>query len=203
MNATSGVVCLMAGHSTRMGACKQHVLLQGKTFLEHILTTLDAVGREVWGPRIFVGSPSDVVGRALIEERGGVWVDNHEVELGPLHSIRLALPLLDSAGGFFLWPVDHPLICPETLQMLLAAVGENPERIVVPSYAQRRGHPPRFPAPTFALLRQAPLEAGARWVLHQCPAAVFHVEVTDPWVVKNLNTPERLAEAEVALGHTS
>ena len=192
------LICLLAGKSSRMGTPKQHVSVGGHTFLEHILRTLSRLANPP-SPQIFVGSESDDLSYRAVQNHGGVWVINREPDLGPLHSIHLAAAHLPSGSGFFLWPIDHPLITVETIEHLTLAANDHPTLMIVPSIQNRRGHPSRFPHWTREILHQAPLEVGAKWVLQQFPEKIMHVVVEDEWIIRNLNTPERLQEAEGSL----
>ncbi|HOY66497.1 MAG TPA: nucleotidyltransferase family protein [Candidatus Ozemobacteraceae bacterium] len=188
------LICLLAGHSSRMGSPKQHVLLGGRTFLEHLLSRVDIL-QHALGKRLFVGQDRDISSRSLVTAAGGIWVVNHHPDDGPLSSIRLALERLPEPTGFLLWPIDHPLVAPETVSGILAAAAREPDFIVAPSDGTRRGHPSFFPAWAREELFAAPLEAGARWVMHRHPDRIRHVLTCDPWIRRNLNTPELLAEA--------
>ncbi len=87
-------------------------------------------------------------------------------------------------------PVDHPLVAPQTVAALAASEAD----AAVPSYRGKHGHPVmlsrrvaeeivagRFPGPTL------------REVLRTVGASI--VEVSDPGVTANCNTPEALAAA--------
>jgi molybdenum cofactor cytidylyltransferase len=189
-------VILLAGQSRRMGRPKQHVAVGGKTFLEHVLHGLAAVRAQVSPPWLFVGQDGDAAGRERVAAAGGVWLVNPRPEDGPLSSIRVALPHLPAGWGFLLWPIDHPLVRPATLTALMAAAAAHPTALTVPSVDRQRGHPVVFPAWAVADLHQAPLDEGARWVFQRHPERIVHVEVDDPWVRTNLNTPELVAAAE-------
>ncbi|HOT27954.1 MAG TPA: nucleotidyltransferase family protein [Candidatus Ozemobacteraceae bacterium] len=192
------VICLLAGHSSRMGRPKQHLVIAGRTFLEHLLARLSGV-RDRLGPLCFVGQAHDDEGREAIFRFGGRWIVNPAPGDGPLSSIRLALAEIPEGRGFLLWPVDHPLVAVSTLEALLDAIGIDAERIVAPSDGERRGHPSYFPAWAREELLSCPLEAGAKLVLQRHPDLITHVVSNDPWIRRNINTPELLAEAEQEL----
>lgn len=146
-------------------------------------------------PRLFVGREGDAQSQALIHSFSGTWIVNPRPEDGPLSSIRCALNHHPHDSGFLLWPVDHPLIRAKTVRLVLEAAGRYPEAIIAPSDGMRRGHPSFFPAWTRDELLAAPLEEGARWVLRRHPECIRHVLVEDPWIIRNINTPEILKEA--------
>ncbi len=194
MKIKNALICYLAGKSSRMGEPKQHIKIHGKTFLEHICDSVSSLCGKFSG-LIFVGSPSDEPSENLINSMGGKWVKNFDIDLGPLHSIRLGCAQIPDEEGFLLWPVDHPLIQPDTISEILRKGEEYPDAIIIPTHKGKRGHPSRFPGWTKEILRESPLEAGARWVLQKFPDRIKHVEMEDFWVTMNLNSPEKLLQA--------
>jgi molybdenum cofactor cytidylyltransferase len=67
--------------------------------------------------------------------------------------------------------------------------------IVVSRYRRRRGHPVIFDRSVFADLIAAPEDQGARVVVNADPRRVLYVDVEDPGVVLDLDTPADLAKA--------
>ncbi len=191
---TPTLVCLLAGHGSRMGQPKQHAVIAGRTFLAHIIATLDALAFA--GQRTFVGQDGDNRSAQCIANCGGTWITNPRPEDGPLSSIRLALPTVPAGSGILLWPIDAPLVRPATVAALLAAAQASPDRFAIPSDGRRRGHPAFFPGWALPEIERAPLDQGARWVLQQHPHVIDHLVVDDPWITANINTPSALAEAE-------
>ena len=178
-----------------MGCLKQHVQILNKTFLEHVIERLSAICREV-GKRYFVGQPSDLKSQTLVQEAGGIWISNERPELGPLYSIRLACTQNHHPEPFLLWPIDHPFVQISTLITLISHFNKDPESITIPSDGLRRGHPSIFPTWAWPKIFEAPLEEGAKWIVRNHPSRIKHIFVSDPWIRKNLNTPEALTEAQ-------
>lgn len=191
-------LCLLAGYSTRMGKPKQHVRLGKTTFLEQIIDSLEK-NRDFFDNLVFVGQKNDLVSKDLVEKHNGVWLVNETPEKGPLSSIRIALESIEQQSALMLWPVDHPLINPQTVRQLCEVFAKNEQKIVVPSINDRRGHPSIFPANLRQYFFSVPEHEGARKILQLFPAKIEHVLTTDVWVRKNINTPELLAEAEAFL----
>ena len=63
--------------------------------------------------------------------------------------------------------------------------------LVVPIYQGRRGHPALFSAALFPDLLRAPLDQGARAVVHATPDRV-EVSCDDPAVLEDFDLPEDL-----------
>ena len=107
-------VVLMAGYSRRMGTLKQHVVIDGKTFLSHIIDKLEIFSTS-FITKIFVGQESDLQGQEQVRKYGGTWISNLNPDEGTLSSIRLAVDKTPSSSSIMIWPTDHPLIKKETI----------------------------------------------------------------------------------------
>lgn len=192
-------ICLLAGFSTRMGQPKQHVKLGQQSFLAMIIEKLTA-NKKYISQMLFVGQADDHKSKTLVEKAGGQWIVNPTPERGPLSSIKLALNVKPAENATMLWPVDHPMISQVTISKLCQAFHQNPGQIVVPSINFRRGHPSIFPADLTKLFYEIPENEGARKILQLLPDRINHIESSDIWVRKNINTPELLAEARQQAG---
>lgn len=186
---------LMAGFSRRMGRPKQHVELRGKTFLTHIIEKLLNSSQNI-KQMYFVGQQNDSFGMDIVKKYKGFWVTNPKPENGPLSSIRLALEKIPESSAILLWPTDHPMIDEKTVKDLIAAWMKEPDLITLPSDGKRRGHPSIFPAWCRRYFYEIDLNEGARGIMRLFPDRINHVLVGDPWITKNINTPEILFEAE-------
>ncbi|EKD81320.1 MAG: hypothetical protein ACD_39C01861G0001 [uncultured bacterium] len=186
---------LLAGFSTRMGQLKQHTRLAGHSFLEMVIDRLSA-SRQQLRQLVFVGQNGDREAQQLVERSGGIWLVNAQPELGPLSSIRIAIEQSPERAALLLWPIDHPMISAETIRNLIALWESDPEQITVPSSGSRRGHPTIFPGWCRREFFNIELNAGAKKILQLFPDRINYLLTDDIWVMKNLNTPEMLAEAE-------
>ena len=202
-NISLASVVLMAGYSRRMGHLKQHVMLNGKTFLEHIVEKLQSFPNDI-SSKIFVGQESDKMGKQKVKECGGTWISNLQPENGPISSVRLALDKVDSAtDAIMLWPTDHPMIEFNTLQKLIDSFKEKPEYITLPSDGEHRGHPAIFPKWCFDFFKNHELQNGAKTLLQMFPDKINYVLTEDIWITRNINTPDLLQEAEKLLSVAS
>ena len=188
-------VVLMAGYSKRMGSPKQHVILKGKTFLEHIIAKLEACGSDI-SDKIFVGQENDVKGKEKAKLCNGIFVVNPNPEDGPLSSIRLAIQHVEKESAIMLWPTDHPMITEKTVKSIIESWKKQPDMITVPSDGEHRGHPTIFPDWCFEKFQEIDLNKGAKALMQMFPERVNHVLVNDIWITRNLNTPELLLQAE-------
>lgn len=95
--------------------------------------------------------------------------------------------------------VDMPAFRPGTLALLcdVARDDAGAALIVRPAVGSRHGHPLLWHRRAWARLRQAPIAAGARPVVHALVAEglVRDVPVDDPGVLRDIDTPEDYADA--------
>lgn len=187
-----GGVVPAAGLSRRMGREKILLRLGEATALEQVLDRLLRAGVE---DRVAVLRFGLEEAMALARNAGAFVAVNDHPEEEMLVSIRLGIASLPRpVEAFYVWPADHPAVSLETLTALAAACG--PDRVVVPTYEGRRGHP----ALVGAMLREAisaiPPGSGLRRLWRDRPEILEELPVEDEGVVLDMNTPadfERLS----------
>ena len=186
-----GAIVLAAGSSSRIGRPKALLPLEGTTFLSRILATLRASG--VPTVRVVLGHHAEEI-RAAVTLPADAAVVNPTPEAGMLSSVRRGVRALpEEVDGFLLWPVDHPTVLPDTVRKLIDAFRAGSSPIVVPVHAGRRGHPVLFAARVKDEILRAPDALGARAVVAAHEDAVRAVEVHDPGVLADVDTPEAYA----------
>jgi len=186
-----GAIIIAAGASERMGQPKTLMPIDGRPAL---ITLASRVSEAGFAPVVTVTSTAIQIKLTEFDFRGPV-VINTETFKGPLHSFRLGLQTLpENAMAALLCPVDHPLVRMDTLLKLKATASAT--SVIVPCFKGRRGHPTLFGRGLWPLIFSLPLEEGARGVLHRRPEVVTLLEVDDPGVVQNLNTPADIQNAD-------
>lgn len=171
-------VILAAGRSTRMGHPKALTRIGDSSAVERIVAACRGLGLDVTvvAPASLALPPLDA--RIVV---------NADPDAGRTRSLQLGL-----AGDALVWPVDHPLARAETVKRLLATPGE----WVVPSRGGRSGHPIVLRGRAVDAVRAAAPDAPLRDALRAAGLAPFPVEVEDPGVLQNLDTPEALRGAQ-------
>ena len=110
-------------------------------------------------------------------------------------SIAAAVRATRQASGWLVLPGDLPLVRPESLQAVAAALATH--AIAVPHYHGERGHPVGFAASCRdALLMLTGAQGAAPIVRAQPPQAVIHLELDDPGIVTDIDTIADLAAAQ-------
>lgn len=186
----AGVV-LAGGRSARMGSPKALLDFRGQAFVVRILEALEAL--EVKTRVVVVGPDAPRIQPALAGHECLI-VENTDVDGGPIASLRAALRALQplQPSGVLAWPVDLPHVRVTTIERLIETFRRDPAPAVVPTFAERRGHPVLWGAALFEelLTSEAATRHGARAVLHAHAAEIVPVAVDDPAVIDDLNTPE-------------
>ncbi len=183
-------VILAAGDSTRMGFPKALLPLGHGTFLGTILSRHRKAGLD---PLVILGSDHSRI-RRQIDTGSFRSLHNPSPEQGPLSSLKIALPHFHHGSAFIAHPVDHPTVSVETLNCLASEHLKNRDCIILPRYLGRRGHPVLFPYRFYADLSDAPLSEGARFVVRNNRTSVLYVDLNDPGILTNVDTPERYVE---------
>lgn len=201
--STIAVVILAAGESRRMGQPKALLPFpedfphaenkkSAKTFLEHLVEVTRHPRVSLL--RVVVGAHAqEIQARAKVD--ADELVVNGEWQRGQLSSLQAAIRNLpaDATEGILVCLVDHPLISAEVVARVIAAFDGTKDKIVIPTYHGRRGHPVIFPSGMYAELLAAPENIGARAVVEAHRGDVIEVPVEEEGILLNLNDPESLA----------
>jgi molybdenum cofactor cytidylyltransferase len=181
-------ILLAAGASTRMG-CPKALLSRGdRTFVRAILDTLRDGGVT---NTVVVIRPGDTAIEDEIREAGYARVViNPHAERGQLTSLIAGLDAVDGKDidGVLVTLVDIPLIRPATVSALCARAATSSASVLRAVYRGRHGHPVIFKQSLFAALRAADPRLGAKEVVRA--AAIENVEVDDPGVAEDVDTPD-------------
>lgn len=178
-------ILLAAGKSRRMGTCKQLLQLDGKPVMVHCLETLFSGG--VADVIVVVSTSQEDVARVAGRYPVQV-VCNTNPEGDMASSVRTGRDALPSAStGVLIALSDYPLITPETISCTIEAQRQQPDRIIIPSYNGRRGHPSLFPRP---LLDELVQTLTLRDLLLNHPDKIQHLEVQDPGILMDMDTPD-------------
>jgi molybdenum cofactor cytidylyltransferase len=170
-----------------MGFPKALLPYQGSTFLERLAGLL--------APRVsplvvVLGHDADRISGAVKLPAGTRVLVNCDYRLGQLSSLQTAIRTLGGTevAGLLLAPVDHPCVAEETIVALLRVFAAEEPAVAAPTHAGRRGHPVVFSSRLFDELLAAPLDQGARAVVHR--HLVREVPVDDAGILADIDDPE-------------
>jgi molybdenum cofactor cytidylyltransferase len=178
------VIVLAAGRGERFRAAggrtgKLEALLAGRAVLDHVRQAVADSGLTA-----HVVRPEHLA---------------HLTLSGMGDSIAAGVTATADACGWLILPGDLPLIRPDTLRLVARQLMALPagQETVQPSFQGQRGHPVGFRRACGEALRALRGDEGARGVLAQWPPAML--SVGDEGTVLDVDTPERLAQAEQRL----
>ncbi len=189
LNINPGAIILAAGLGKRLKpvGLKPFLLFKGKSFIEIAFENAKSIQLH---PVVIVTNEFFYQKIIALNLCPRILINPHP-EQGMLSSILIGLnEIKSSCSGFFLCPIDYPLVQKETFNKLLLAHQAAPDRIIKPSYQKKSGHPIVFPGNLFNDLEKAPLNQDIRFVINQNPHLIRFIDVDDPGVLININTPE-------------
>jgi putative nucleotidyltransferase with HDIG domain len=210
---------LAAGFSSRMGELKALLPLGQRTVLEQCLALFQDCGIE--DLVVVTGHRADEVG-AIAEQAGARVAHNPDFASGMYSSIRAGVRrIAEGSSGFFLLPVDIPLVRRGTIRLQHQSFTERKSQILYPVFADRRGHPPLLAAHLIPIINgEHQPEGGLRTLLAQIeaeqPEQVREIQVADSNIHFDMDTREdyisgclrlnrcdipTMAECEVILEH--
>jgi molybdenum cofactor cytidylyltransferase len=186
-------VILSAGESSRMGQPKALLPIDGVRFIERIVATLKSTR---------VDEIIAVLGHNAEEMRQKVSdlpvkiVVNPDYKQGQLSSLIAAIRSIESGenhhrvDAILVHLVDHPYINVDLVNLMIDRFYETKQLIVVPRYRGRRGHPVIFSRALFAELLAAPLDQGAKTVVHAHRDQTLEIDTEDEGVTIDIDTPD-------------
>ena len=180
-------IVLAAGASKRMGSAKALLEIENTTFIERAIHLLrDAGCRYV----IAVVNDSDDWIVRLADTSGAAAVINEASDSEQIDSLRLGIANLpDGYEAVLVLPVDFPRVRPETVQALLAHYASHRPPVLNPVYQGKTGHPVIFSSDVVTELLRPDLPAGARTVIDQHAGDAATLDVPDPGILIDVDTP--------------
>ncbi len=181
-------VVLAAGASQRMGHAKALVRWRDLALVTHVVASAYACGCR---PLVVVEGahrlPDDAIAPA-------VRVHHPDWAEGPISSLRAGLRAIRQLVGdvsVLVTTVDRPHVALATLRALIEASAAMPDALWQPTLGGRRGHPLVLPSEVVVDIL-AHDDPSLRVALARVPRRRA-VEVQDPAVLDNIDTPEDLA----------
>lgn len=186
-------IVLAAGCSSRMGSFKPLLEIEGRTFLERAVGVFRDVA--VDDVSVVTGHNADAV-EAMARRLEVRVVVNPRYRQGMYSSVRAGVAALTpDVARFFLLPVDCALVRPETVGRLARAGATLGADIVYPACRGATGHPPLLGAGLRDEILSCEPQGGLRSLLAGHPGQPVRVDVDDPGVTFDADTPGDLDRA--------
>ncbi|NTW01143.1 MAG: nucleotidyltransferase family protein [Oscillochloris sp.] len=188
-------ILLAAGTSSRLGRPKQLLEWGGRPLVRHVAE--QALASRICALVVVVGAVADAVRATLVGLDGPVLIaENPEYASGQASSLRVGIGALPAAArAALVLLVDQPLITPTLIDCVIAAYDACPDALaVVPYYHGQRGNPVLLSRMLFSELRALDGDVGARQVIAHHTAEVCQIDVNDPAVLMDMDTPEDYAQ---------
>jgi len=186
-------VVLSAGESSRMGSPKALLPISGVPFIEEIVRALK--GTKIDRIIVVLGHHAEEI-QKRIAHLPVTFVVNRDYAKGQLSSLIVAIRSLaaekttEKIDGVLVHLVDHPFISPALVDHMIDRFYETKKLIVIPRYGGRRGHPVIFSSRLFPELLSAPLEKGAKVIVHAHRDETLEIETDFAGVTIDIDTPE-------------
>ena len=175
-----------------MGFPKALLDYRGETFLDRLIGLFARYCEPVIA---VVGAERERICGALRTAGQATLIENPDFRLGQIVSMQCGLRAVpEDAEGVLFTLVDHPAVRAETIAALSGAdtsVGASylPDKLRIPRYQARRGHPILIPSPLIAEFLNLPPEATAREVIERHAAEIDYLEVDDPGILADIDDP--------------
>jgi molybdenum cofactor cytidylyltransferase len=185
MSLGISAILLAAGSSRRMGQSKQLLPLEGKLIIEHCLDGIIRAG--ISDIVVVLGRNSGILSKALGSQPVKI-AFNAALDSEMADSVRVGLSSVEgSASGILVSLSDHPLVSPETVKTLVNLHAATPDKILIPGYSGRKGHPVLFPR---SVIDEIFSSGTLRDIVAKEPARTQIVEITDEGVIIDIDTME-------------
>ena len=192
-NETIAGIVLAAGEGKRIGSNKAVVKLNGVNFLKVVTSCLQEA--DCSPVIVVVGSNAEKV-KHHTQNLNVDYVLNKNWQNGQFSSLKTGLLRLDSdVVGVLATLVDHPLVAPDTYRQLIKSFRDFPNKIVIPLYNGKQGHPVIIPKAIVREALQSPDNLNLREIFRNHQEMVLRLEVDDPGILKGINTIADLRRA--------
>lgn len=185
-------IIVAAGYSFRMKQFKPLLSLGKSTVLERAVESFLKGGIE--DIRVVVGHRANEL-YPILERLGVRAIINPNFAEGMFSSVQAGVHSLSpDVRGFFLLPVDNPMVNPDTVKKLQNAFFSTEYGIIYPAYQGMRGHPPIISSRFISKVTVWEGTGGMRTLLQQYEQDALEIEVEDPGVLLDMDTPEDYQE---------
>jgi molybdenum cofactor cytidylyltransferase len=192
MDNLSGVaaVILAAGLSQRMGQPKLFLPWGNTNVIGRVVDVLGDCA--IYTIVIVSGKTHSELQRQFAASNSLIAFNDSFTNGSMLTSLQVGLKALDDLGATAALMAlgDQPQILAETVKRVVRAHNTDPERIIIPSYQMRRGHPWLIPQRYWQELCNLPPEQTMRDFLNAHKEDILYAVVESSSILADLDTPQ-------------
>lgn len=194
-------IILAAGFSSRIKRPKALLQINNRTFLEYIVHMYRSAG--IRNIKLVTGHYRDQI-LPIAASLSVTEVYNPRYPEGMYSSIQCGMRSCeDSITGIFIHPVDIPLVRPETILVMGTGFSDSGDRIRIPVYQEKKGHPPLIGSSFCDDIIQNERPGGLRAFFRYHEEDVDLIRVSDPGICVSVNTPEEYKQLIFQYGNRS
>ena len=187
-------ILLAAGRSQRFGQSDKllHPLSNGLPLITQAIRNMQSALDKII---VILPQDSEALTQALIDEAVQITI-NPEADYGMGNSLACGICASSEANGWIVALADMPWIQPNTINRIKIAM-QNGRSLVAPRYRSVRGHPVGFGQEYRDTLLNLEGDTGARSVLKQHKTDLHYLEVDDPGILMDVDTPADLKQQAI------
>jgi molybdenum cofactor cytidylyltransferase len=182
-------IILAAGESKRMGQPKMLLPWRDGTVLSHVISVFQNAG--LGDICVITGSERERIESIAVGLRARCVYNAEYANKEMLSSIQCGVRSMpDQTEAVLIGLGDQPQVQEGNVRRVCDAFTESASSIVVPSYQMRRGHPWLIARPLWNEFLKLQHPQTPRDFLKQCNDQINYVDVNDPNILSDLDTPE-------------
>ncbi len=168
-----------------MGTLKQLLPIGDKPVIKHCIDCLITSG--IQHIVVVLGHRGAEIQKTIDDNTATiVFNDNPDSEMA--ESVRIGLRATNhSITGILIFPSDHPLVSPQTVKTLIQVHNAKTNKIIIPKYNGKRGHPSLFPKP---IIEEIFTGIHLKEVINKHPESLTHINVMDEGVILDMDRIE-------------
>jgi|FLOH01.1.fsa_nt_gi molybdenum cofactor cytidylyltransferase len=196
MNGVTAIL-LAAGLSKRFGAANKLLeKIDGEAMVRRVAVAVCA--SKAMRIVVVLGHEADLIADAL----SGLALEtvlNSDFGDGQISSVRVGVRAVgDDATGFMMCLGDQPLLTSADYDALIDAFSEQPDRVLVPFLAGKRGNPVILPIALRDDILAGGVNVGCRQFIDSHPQLVHRLDVSNPGYRNDFDTPEHFTKNQQA-----
>lgn len=182
-----GAVIVAAGLSSRMGDFKPLMKIGPRTVAQHMVSAFQNAGVETIA--VVTGHRAEEL-RAHLQEENILFLHNEKYRDSQMFdSAKLGLShLIDSCERIFFSPIDVPLFTAHTLTRMIALQCQ----LICPVCGGKQGHPLLLSQDVARMILNDSGQGGVKGAISRLSITMTTVEVDDPGILYDADTPEEL-----------